>query len=191
MRALRFALCASSCLLAFWPRSAWAEQEPSNSVKEMAREIEARALEYLKTYKPSADAEEVRVRGDGDHLILGFSFSPELRHGAQSEGLLKLQDGQWICFLVWSNHGPRLTNVVYAVDQDGNLYRVRTHVCTRLGLERTGSSDPASAGDLFAMQVVIDDGGNYNGRPPKLENWEKIEAKQSQDERADVPPKAP
>jgi len=27
------------------------------------------------------------------------------------------------------------------------------------------------------MQVVIDDGGNNNGRPPKLENWEKIEAK--------------
>ena len=152
--------------------------EPSESQRKWVAEITAEATKLLKDFTPTPETKELVPIALGSMHRVDIAAHPEYglrsKCGESYAGLLKLAKGQWIYFIVYTDHASPFTNLAFALGHDGNLYRVNTHVCPHL---RIRSLDSVAALLETEYPSAFLDG--------KQVKWEKIGKKD------DLPEKQP
>jgi len=102
----------------------------------------AQCITELRAFEPAADTPAAAVEVDGVVAIV-----------RAHEGLIRLQEGEWVLFKSCSSHDPSLADVVLAIDHRGRIYGVNGHVCPHLVLMLPKGGTLHSADDFFATRV--------------------------------------
>ncbi|HEY3323293.1 MAG TPA: hypothetical protein VGP72_22755 [Planctomycetota bacterium] len=142
-------------------------------LRKRVQQITMKAVTFLKDFTISGevklcDSWDGRVQFQKEHWM------PRRDHGGCYEGLLYISDAQWMYFIVETNHSDFDSNLVFAVDQDRNLYRVRTHVCGTLRLTDHGAAPDSVEAVLKTEQQDAKPERPFSMGMYKRVKWEKI-----------------